>query len=492
MIVPTSTLALVGLLLGPILSLATESKVSLRGAKCPGVFATSLQKRDVVTFSMAGDFQKAKEISAGGNWTGEDRSWDQYGVPVSIAWSSSNNGEIQNHFVEALMRVRGMSSADVAEFPKLKVKLPKDASGKNSLFDGANGFRINTSGFHNEPLAPFREALAYELAEVLGMPTPKIRRAFIDYNQKNKDGSLTKINERQALLIENDKPLLKRLNADDVSQDFVNNLVQVDTDKAGMLFVYNALISNEDIGLRVRKEPTMGTETYKPLFNTMALKTSDSKLAEPLVYDLDKSEIVGLNGYNEVKMSTLFGREISGQEARMLVNLSRLRQRFTAAEIDWSIQKVLLNLPRMRALVKARAQENLIDAKAAAQIYRQFTWFENFTSKLSELKITLKETPIYQQPKAANDLSLLPLSFSDELIGLRPGTPVKVLGQSADGKFLKVVILDTHYEVRSDLPQQQTAGIGEYIGYIDAKTAIGLELAIDDLGYANELDMAYH
>ncbi|MGZ3793798.1 MAG: hypothetical protein ACXVCP_15705 [Bdellovibrio sp.] len=60
------------------------------------------------------------------SWTGEERPWNQFDVPVTIAFSS---------------------------------------------FDGFNSFRINTSGYNNDRLAPFREALAYELAEVLGMGT---------------------------------------------------------------------------------------------------------------------------------------------------------------------------------------------------------------------------------------------------------------------------------------------------------------------------------
>lgn len=259
-----------------------------------------------------------------------------------------------------------------------------------------------------------------------------------------------------------------------------------------MLFVYNALIANEDLGLRVRKEPSMGTDIYRPFFNTIVLKANGSELAEPIVYDLDKSQIVGLNGYNEVKMSTLLGRATRGQESRMLVNLSRLRQRFTSVEIDRAVQKVLSSLPAMKALVKERQQSGLIDDKAVQQTYIQFDWFEQFSANFRNIKITLKETPIFQQPKAEKDLSLLPLSFNDDLIPLRPGTPIKILGQSADGKFLKVAVLDTHYEVRSDLPKQQMTGIGEYIGYIDANAPVGFELAIDDLGYTNELDMAYH
>jgi hypothetical protein len=442
--------------------------------------------------SMTGDFKKAKDLSGGGNWQGEDRPWEQYGVPVTITWNSDKNGQIQNYSTEALMRVRGMSSVEMAEFPKLKVKLPKEAPGKEELFDGGNGFRINTSGFNNDPQAPFREALVYELAKVLDLPIPTFQRALINYKQRNANGSTSDIQEHQALLIENEKPLLKRLGMEDVSADFLANLIEVDINKACMYFVFNALIANEDVGLRVRSEPNMGTEIYRPLFNTIVLKAKNSKLAEPLVYDLDKSEIVGLNGYNEIKKSTLLGREISGQENRMLINLNRLRQRFTFAEINKAVQKVLSALPYLKSLVKSREQSKLIDSKAAQQGYQQFAWFEQLSLKMSDIKITLKETPIYQEPKAKNELSLLSASFSDDIIPLRPGTPIQILGKSTDGQFLKVIILDTHYEVRSDLPQQQIAGLSEYVGYIDAKTAIGNELAVEDLGYTNELDMAPH
>lgn len=194
-----SAVALLGFFFLSISGYSTEAKGS--SLRCSGTFTSDiLQPAVVTTLSMTGDFKKAKELSGGGNWTEEERPWDQFGVPVSIAWSSNINGRIQRYSAEALMRVRGKSSADMADFPKLKVKLPKDAPGKNSLFDDLNGFRINTSGFHNEPLAPFREALVYELAEILGMPVPKIRRAYIDYIQKNSDGSLIKVEKESGII----------------------------------------------------------------------------------------------------------------------------------------------------------------------------------------------------------------------------------------------------------------------------------------------------
>jgi hypothetical protein len=66
------------------------------------------------------------------------------------------------------------------------------------------------------------------------------------------------------------------------------------------------------------------------------------------------------------------------------------------------------------------------------------------------------------------------------------------LERSKDGKFLKVVFLDTRFDVKKDLPKEQVVGPNEYVGYVDAKLLLGDQLTEEQLGFTNEADMAYH
>ncbi len=468
-------------------STATDCKGSIQS----GLFTHSLASPTVQRFSIMGDFARAKEISGGGNWTGEDRPMEEYGVPVEIEVPAPSDGN-PTAKLTAMMRVRGMSSADTAEFPKLKVKMPEESRDQQGLFQGVSGFRINTSGFNNDPMAPFREALAYEMAEVLGLPSPKFQRAKIEYRQSSDGKTYNVLPEQQALLIENDNPMLKRMGVTDVGSEFYENLAQVDTKAASLFFVFHALIANDDIGLRVRNEPTMGTEKYRPLFNTKVVKAVGEALAYPLVYDLDKSRMVDIGDQSRIEQSQLLGQPLNGAEGVLLTTLSRLRQRLTEVELGFAIHHVIAKLPELRALVDSRENLQLVDILGVKQARLQLSAFERMVTLFRQIKITLVETHIYSEPKAKPELSLLPLDFSDNAIPLRPGTPMKILERSKDGKFLKVVFLDTRFDVKKDLPKEQVVGPNEYVGYVDAKLLLGDQLTEEQLGFTNEADMAYH
>ena len=465
------------------------------------LFTSTLLNPKVLSFTMTGDFAKVKKISAGGNWTGEDRPINNYGVPVKIEPPKSINEKVSignidsTIFYMAMMQVRGMSSADVAEFPKLKVKLTDEDSKRSGVFQGVKSFRINTSGFHNNPFAPFREALAYEMAQILDLPTPKFQRALIEYRQLSEDTidekSYQVLSDKQALIIENDHSMLKRLGATDVSGDFWENKIQVDHSAASLFFMFNALIFNADIGLSVRNEPTIGTEKYRPLFNTTILKFESQTQGRPLVYDLDKAEMVGIGNYNEIKPSLILGRMVNGYEESLFTVLSRLRQRFNDDEISSAIKLILSKMGELKTLVSERESMMLVDSAGAQQARLQLELFEKLAPEFRKYKITLVETPIYSEPKTSTENSLLPLDFSDNIIPLRPGTPIKILAKTQDGKFLKVVILDTRYEIKNNIPDALVSGHNEYIGFIDAKTPIGKSLSEKKLGYINDIDMNY-
>ncbi|MGZ3796606.1 MAG: hypothetical protein ACXVB1_09580 [Pseudobdellovibrionaceae bacterium] len=454
------------------------------------LFQNSLEDPTPVNFQLYADFKLAKTKNPGGNWTGEDQPFSKFGVPLII-----KNAGLKD--LKGFVKVRGMSSVGESKFPKLKIKLDEAQDLNQSYFSGIKGLRIITSGFNNEPHAPYREALAYEMAKVLELQTPKFQRAKIDYFQQVDKTQVAENvpNEQEALLIENDKSMLKRTGMIDVSSEYLQGDVPiaVDLNSFCKFFLFHSLIINEDFGLRVRNEATLATEKNRPLFNTMLLKNSKTGSASPLVYDLNKSQVVGIYGKDEKGTSLLLERPSSEYEVSMLNSLSRLRQKFTPAEIDSAIGFFRAKLDKLQELVDSRLKLGLVDPKGAANAHKLLDYFKRLSLEFTKLPITLAPTKIYTEPKEDKSLSLLPLDLSDEASPLPPGTPVRVLGTTADGKFLKVAILDTHYHIISTPSAGLSSGnnFNEYIGYINATAPIGNVLPESELGYTSELDMYY-
>lgn len=454
----------------------------------PVIFSADLKNAGVVELTMTGDFAKAKKISGGGNWTGEDRPFEQFGVPITLTGVG-----LQANAVGALtgmVKVRGMSSADEAKFPKLKLKIDKGQETKETLFSGIKGARINTSGFYNLPEAPFREALGYEIAELLGLPTPKVQRASITYQQKSEKGKIRTLKEKQALLIENDKDLLARLEVQDVSQEFLDQKIEIDLEKTALLFAFDALIMNDDINIRVRTEPAIRTEKFRPLFNTSILKAENDTKGVPLVYDLDKSELVSMSRFQEKLPSRFFGRDMNGLEIAMINHLMVLRQRFSQGEVDQAINTILAKLPAISKLIEEREKNGLLDPLGAARARELTGYFQSAAALLPSIDVTLKASNFYREPVIEQEKSLFYSDLFPMESPMRPGTPIKVLEKTADGKFLKVLILDARGEIQNQEALQANEAFHDFIGYIKVNAPIGKVLDEKELAHINDFDMA--
>lgn len=453
------------------------------------IFSSSLEKPTVVGMTLTGDFAEAKEKAGGGNWTGEERPMADFGVPMIFSNIGMQAGSATQ--VKALGRVRGMSSADEATFPKLKIEIDQSANTQGTIFELTHGFRINTSGFNNNPTAPFREALAYDIASTLGLVTPKYQRALIKYQQEIPNGKVKLISEKQALIIENNGPLLERLKMTDVSVSYFDNEVEIDMQQAALLFVFNTLISNADVNISVHNEPKMGTEKFRVVFNTSLLQSKPGEKAIPLVYDLDKSDAVAVYKTDEKLESRFFNQQMTYTEAKLMFSLFVLRQRFSLDELNYALDIVLKKLPSISVLIKGRVADGLVDQKAANRIQETMTYFEKWAKKFQEVQVTLGESQIYSEPKLDETLSLLYYESPNQSFLLRPGTPVKVLGKTEDGKFFKVLIMDVRYEINSPLVKKANEKYHDYLGYMSVDTLLGPVIESKNLGYVNEIDMTW-
>ncbi|MFN3455746.1 MAG: hypothetical protein ACK41T_12385 [Pseudobdellovibrio sp.] len=448
------------------------------------IFDNSIQNPTVLPFRLTADFAKAKKISGGGNWEGENRSFSEYGVSGTI--TSLNCTPHLHKVLDLNLRIRGMSSADEAKFPKLKLEFNKQQI-KETSFDGIKGLRINTSGFHNDTTTPYREALAYEIAQILDLPVLRFQRAVIEYIQKSNNSKETVIKEYQALLIENNGPFLKRHHYSDVShQIFEDENFPLDMQAAADYYLFNILIGNADIGLKTRNEPTIGTEKYRPLFNTIILKSDNKSTYFPLVYDLDKALIVKNYGKDELVESAFFERNISIFEKLYFEDLNSLRQKFTKNEIITSLNKVEKKLPQIRQLIQSRSKSGLIDKSGADFVLLLLNYYEKMSKVFFNTKITLQPTQLYREPIKSQKYEVTYYNNLEQSIPLRPSTPIKILSTTADGQFYQVAISD----IRIDIPDE-FATDSKFIFYVPTNIAIGDELKIKDLGYTNILDMSY-
>lgn len=169
------------------------------------LFDSQIQSPSIAHFQIKADFAEAINKSGGGNWTGDDRPYSEYGVPAQLIIPAQKNRQgltmTPESTINSMIRVRDMSSADSAPLlPKFKLKFASRENRRNPLVYKTNGFRINTSGFFGLDRAPFREAFLYEVAQILKLPTVKTQRANIVYTQTPANNEMqNRLHETEAL-----------------------------------------------------------------------------------------------------------------------------------------------------------------------------------------------------------------------------------------------------------------------------------------------------
>jgi hypothetical protein len=139
---------------------------------------------------------------------------EEFAVPGSMAWIE--NGVPKSIAVE--VRVRGQTSREDCTFPKIEVDYKK-AAVVGTMFEGLSKIRLNThcgepseEMTHTEigrvlgEVGPTREAVAYQLLEVLELNSFRTKLIDVRYNL-----SSSRVLQRKALALESKKNMLKRL-----------------------------------------------------------------------------------------------------------------------------------------------------------------------------------------------------------------------------------------------------------------------------------------
>jgi hypothetical protein len=442
------------------------------------------QADEILNLRLTGEFQRIHKENAGGNWTGEDHSDPKY-------WTDSELVDLSHpeRILKAKTRARGMSSAQEgeAEFPKLRVEIQDDEKIDGTVFKKSRNFRMNTHvstnpktentemGRLNDERSPFREALAYEVARELGLITPAFRRARIQYEDTGTKEKMT----RNALILETEKKVIERLDAK-LAEDFpsADASLKMPTRAAALFHLYHIFIGNDDVNLKMKKEPTNGTEKYRPYFNTMVIETKDG-VQFPMVYDLDLSFFVagmGLFPNWDVYKNSSFGIN-DGRVGRLVYNLAWLRARMSKAEFLQALNDFNQHEQKIKDLIK-KAQVDEIGRKLALE---QVDLFKKATNLVLAHPMILKGgVRFYADAKLSKDL-LRQLPVSEEPGTLRSGTMVKVLAE--EKTVVKIAIIDS----RNDLQDSNTV-----VGYVKkSDLKLGDDLAESDQGPIDERDMVW-
>ena len=436
---------------------------------------------EIIRMKLTGDFQRVHEANAGGNWTGDDREDPSYwsdGILVDLAQP--------NRQITQKLRARGMSSASPgeADFPKLRVEINDNEDLKQTVFKGSRNFKINTHvsthpqaertgmGRLNNEKSPFREAVAYEVGSQLLLPAPLIRRAKIAYTD-----TLTKESfERNALLIETDKKIAERFGAK-VSETFPEEAHRMNIRLAARFHAFNILIGNEDIGLKLKKEPTIGTEKYRPYFNTTIFELPSGEMF-PVIYDFDLSTFVSGWGMLSWDLFTLPPFQINdGRVGRFFYNLAMLRSRLSQQEYTQAIQDVLSQENQIRQIINTAVADSEFKVSAA----EHFDLYKTAVKKLETYPMLLKNgVRFYKDPALTEDL--LKMDPVQETPGtLRPGTPIQVLQDK--GNVVQIAICDFKHDL---------SNYEQMVGYIQkSDLVLGYDLPENLQGIIDGRDMAW-
>lgn len=447
------------------------------------------QSEEPLALSLKGDFDRIHKANAGGNWTGEDRTDPKY-------WTKFELKDLAHpeRTLTGLARARGMSSATEGEnsFPKLRVEIADTEKLGGTLFKESRKFRINTHPHTNPPpgkkhsemgrlndeRSPFREGLAYEVAQALMLPSPMVRKARITYtdttNAKS-PGTFT----RNALLIETDGKIAERYDgAEDNTFPSEESNGKMSVLLAARFYLFNVLIGNQDIGLKLKNESSVGTEKYRPLFNTTIFSLKSGELF-PIVYDFDMSSFV--SGWDAWTWKFYEYKEfgiVDGRIGRMLNGLASLRARLSKTEFLQSLSAVL----SMETGVHKAIQKSVLDEEGRQVAYEHLDFFKQAAALVMKFQMLLKkDVQMFSDPKLTQNM----LTPEDENPGtLHPGTLVQVL--EIKGNTVKIAIVDTHEDLSKKMETYT------YIGYIKkSDLVLGDDLPLELQGYLDIRDMAF-
>ncbi|MBL9135160.1 MAG: hypothetical protein JNK85_04800 [Verrucomicrobiales bacterium] len=249
----------------------------------------------------------------------------------------------------ASLRVRGNSSLQECPFPKLKLKLSRqDRVG--TPFATAREIKIGSHcaeggqgpvGRLRDETATYREALAYEIMEVLGFLSPRVRRARIEYRDTSpaREGSTTGWQvRRQALLVEDIEVVGERLGGRALSDEEITALRDAGFEDQLLIDLrcFHALLGNWDYSVAQSGDNLWNTDVVElpggkrvPVagdFDLASWVTGEVRLMAPHDYRPDLEDLTRQAYFevNEIRRQT--------DEAAFAMSQARFEERRSAME----------------------------------------------------------------------------------------------------------------------------------------------------------------
>lgn len=440
------------------------------------------QNKEPIRFELSAGFDRVHKANEGGNWTGEDRDdLPQY-------WSNGTlKLENEQRTFRIRARARGMSSAQDSQFPKLRIEIDKSENIKGTLFQGNRKFRLNTHvqdkdapngntemGRLADERSPYREALAYELGAVWNIPAPLVQRARISYHDSETGDKTT----RNALLIETNKNLSERLGVKE-SFEFLSEGYEdkMSVDLAAKFHLFQIMILNDDIGLKMKNEMKVGTEKYRPYFNTTVFEYPNGEMF-PILYDFDLSILVA--GW-EQRYWHFYESEVfeikDGRFGVYLNRLAHLRSRLSKAEFD----RVIIFYKSIRNQFQSVIQASIVDNEAKQIALQQIQFLNQAIEEIAKYPMLIKSEVMFYADSGMTRV-LTKVDPVTEMPGaLRPGTPVKILERGRG--WIKIAILDMKNDILD---------VNSKIGYIrEEDLQLGFELPENLQGFIDGRDLAW-
>lgn len=432
-----------------------------------------------IQFRLEADFKHVLELKQQDDGMGEN--------PAQL-YVSAKLIDMQNHKTySAQIKARGNSilTDPEVDFPKLKVEIEKEIDLTGSIFNGSRKFRMNTHISSQKTKdgrttfgrligdnAPVREGLAYQIAKAMGLITPRVQLADVTYV----DATQNKTEVHKALILETDGSLAKRYNGEEVidfSEVQTDQRTAVAPQEGALFMMVHKLLGNEDFALRMYEPDTMQTEKNRHLWNTFLVKLPNGTY-RPVVYDLDLATIV--TGRNTAAGKNFISKEFgldSPEKAYFAAKFSLLRQKHPHTELVRAANTIVEKQNLIRELIQNYPVDQAGKDLALAHLDR----FVQLARPLLEISVIASlDARFYSKANLKSKQKVGKISSEDDQpFPLRPGTPVKILGE--ENGFYKVVIIDGD----QDLASGQNA-----IGYIEKSVKIYKELPIELVGYIDE------
>jgi hypothetical protein len=344
------------------------------------------------------------------------------------------------------MSLRGNTSLEESEceFPKLRLRLPPN---RPPLFEALETLKIGTHcgnrrdgeltpkyGRWANDKAPHREAAVYRIVAAMGVPTLRARAARITY-LSGEGGEQARL-VRNALLLEDDERLMRRLRATGkIDEKAFSSAAEMfsPADAARVAFV-QAMIGNFDWCLRFYPGDDYRCNRRHPLWNVLALETRTGVV--PVIQDFDLAGMVtGRHPWFERTFNLAFssGRSEAGVEVQS--QLQRTRRLFSREQLD----RTRTELVRRKAAAYEAVAESPLDEGWQSAIKTYMDAFFN----------VIEDDQRFYLPVVVSDNA----QFYLDAAGTKPacggdkvpvGTPVSDPLEAQQGR-MRVIVLDAQW-----------------------------------------------